>query len=229
MTVSSRYADRRPGVHGSGRIAACRTFCHGMKKWAAAVLALGLSARVADAAEPAKRPADWATPVEGTSIQNLYRIEPGLFRGSQPTAAGFQELRALGVRTVLDLAGGKGDAFLVPDGSLKLVQIRMSAMGLHDDRVLEALRVMIDPGQPPAHGPLQAGSGSDRRARRPLPRRRPGLDQAEGRPRDEGRRLPPQRALGQHGLLRHEGRRRRAAPRSSVSAIRPRSPSSRAA
>ena len=131
-----------------------------MKKWAAAVLALGLSASIAGAAEPAKRPADWATPVEGTSIQNLYLIEAGLFRGSQPTAAGFQELRALGVRTVLDLAGGKGDALLVPDGSLKLVQIRMSAMGLHDDRVLEALRVMIDPANRPLM--VHCKQGADR-------------------------------------------------------------------
>ncbi len=98
--------------------------------------------------------------MEGTSIQNLYRVEEGLYRGSQPTAAGFQELQALGVRTVLDLAGGKGDAALVPDGSLKLVQIKMSALGLHDDRVLRALRVMTDPANRPLM--VHCRQGADR-------------------------------------------------------------------
>ncbi len=61
---------------------------------------------------------------------------------------------------MLDLAGGKGDTLLIPDGSLKLVQIRMSAMGLHDDRVLEALRVMIDPANRPLM--VHCKQGADR-------------------------------------------------------------------
>ena len=131
-----------------------------MKTWAAPVLALLLCTGAASAGEPAARPADWATPVEGTSIKNLYLIEKGLYRGSQPTAAGFQELQALGVRTVLDLAGGNGDAALVPDGSLKLVQIKMSAMGLRDDRVVAALRVMTDPANRPLM--VHCRQGADR-------------------------------------------------------------------
>jgi protein tyrosine phosphatase (PTP) superfamily phosphohydrolase (DUF442 family) len=130
-----------------------------MSKRASAVLVL-LYAGALGAAEPAVRPADWATPVAGTSIGNLYRIEEGLYRGSQPTAAGFRELEALGVRTVLDLAGGPGDAPLVPGGSLKLVHIRMSALGLHDDRVLAALRVMTDPGNRPLM--IHCKQGADR-------------------------------------------------------------------
>ena len=131
-----------------------------MKKWAAPLLALLLSTGAAGAGEPAARPADWATPVEGTSIKNLYRIEKGLYRGSQPTAAGFEELQALGVRTVLNLAGGKGDAALVHGDSLKLVHIKMSAMGLRDDRVLEALRVMADPSNRPLM--VHCRQGADR-------------------------------------------------------------------
>ena len=137
-----------------------RVFGFSMTRWLSLVLALFLCASAASAAEPAVRPEDWATPVAGTSIRNLYLIEQGLYRGSQPTAAGFQELQALGVRTVLDLAGGKGDAALVPDGSLKLVHIPMSALGLHDDRVLEALRVMTDPANRPLM--IHCKQGADR-------------------------------------------------------------------
>jgi protein tyrosine/serine phosphatase len=131
-----------------------------MKKRAAPFLALLLCTATASAADPAARPADWATPVEGTSIGNLYRVEKDLYRGSQPTAAGFRELQALGVRTVLDLAGGKGDAALAPGDSFKLVHIRMSAFGLRDDRVLEALRVMADPANRPLM--VHCRQGADR-------------------------------------------------------------------
>ncbi len=121
----------------------------GMKKRAPAVLAAFLYAGAALAAGPAERPEDWASPVAGTCVKNLYRIEDGFYRGAQPTAAGFQELRALGVRTVLDVAGGAGDEALVRDGSLNLVHAPMSAWGLRDDRVLQALRVMADPANRP--------------------------------------------------------------------------------
>ncbi len=131
-----------------------------MKKWVSRVLVLLLSAGAAAAAEPAVRPADWATPVAGTSIKNFYKIEDDLYRGSQPTAAGFQELQVLGVRTVLDLTGGKGDAALVHGDSLKLVHVPMSALGLHDDRVLQALRVMTDPGNRPLM--IHCKQGADR-------------------------------------------------------------------
>lgn len=124
-----------------------------MKTRAALVLSLSLllaGASAQAASGPASaRPAEWATAVEGTSVGNLYRIEEGFYRGAQPTAAGFQELAALGVRSVLDVAGGAGDGMLVEGGSLRLFHVPMSVFGLRDDRVLEALRIMADPQNRP--------------------------------------------------------------------------------
>jgi protein tyrosine phosphatase (PTP) superfamily phosphohydrolase (DUF442 family) len=121
----------------------------GMKRGVAPVLVLFLYAAAASAAGPADRPAEWATVVDGTSVKNLYKIEDGLYRGAQPTAAGFQELAALGIKTVLDVAGGAGDDALVAKDSFKLFHVPMRAWGLRDDRVLEALRVMADPSNRP--------------------------------------------------------------------------------
>src|SRR5262245_37440947 len=120
-----------------------------MKRLVAPVLVLFLSAAAASAAGPTPRPTDWATAVDGTSVNNLYKIEDGLYRGAQPTAAGFQELAALGVKTVLNVAGGAGDDGLIAKDSLKLAHVPMRAWGLRDDRVLEALRVMADPANRP--------------------------------------------------------------------------------
>ena len=117
-------------------------------------------ASTAGAAEISSRPAEWAVAVDGTSVQNLYKVDDGFYRGAQPTAAGFGELAGLGVKTVLDLAGGKGDGLFVHDGSLKLVHVPMSAFGLHDGRVLEALRVMADPSNRPLM--IHCKHGADR-------------------------------------------------------------------
>ena len=104
----------------------------------------------ASSGDPPARPDDWATAVDGTCVGNLYRVEDGFFRGAQPTAAGFQDLeKNLGVRCVLDLAGGPGDILLVPEGSIKLFHVPMSAWGLHDDLVVQALRIMVDPANRP--------------------------------------------------------------------------------
>src|SRR5262245_9585355 len=120
-----------------------------MKRLVAPVLVLFLSAAAASAAGPAERPAEWAIAVDGTSVQNLYKIEDGLYRGAQPTSDGFRELTALGVKTVLRVSGGAGDDALIPKDSLKLFHVPMHAWSLRDDRVLEALRVMTDPANRP--------------------------------------------------------------------------------
>ena len=109
---------------------------------------------------PVPRPSEWATRVDGTSVNNLYRIEDGLYRAAQPSAKGFQELAALGVKCVLDVAGGPGDDTLVEKGSLKLFHVPMSAFGLHDDRVLEALKIMADPQNRPLL--IHCQQGADR-------------------------------------------------------------------
>ena len=117
----------------------------------------------ASRAPPPSRPRGRRTgpsPSTGTSVNNLYLIEDGFYRGSQPTAQGFQELQDLGVRTVLNLAGGGGDAVYVPGGPLKLVHIPMTAFELRDDRVLQALRVMVDPANRPLM--IHCKQGADR-------------------------------------------------------------------
>lgn len=112
---------------------------------------------------PAERPSEWASAVAGTSVGNLYRIEDGLFRGAQPSTAGFRELAALGVRHVLDLAGGAGDVRFASDGTVKLFHVPMSAWGLRDDLVLQSLRIMTEPENRPlmvhcAHGADRTGA-----------------------------------------------------------------------
>jgi protein tyrosine phosphatase (PTP) superfamily phosphohydrolase (DUF442 family) len=106
------------------------------------------------------RPALWASAVLGTSVQNLYRVDQELFRSAQPNAAGFRELEALGVKSVLDVAGGDGDDNSSRGTKLKLFHVPMSAFGLRDARVLEALRILTDPQNRPVV--IHCQHGADR-------------------------------------------------------------------
>ena len=100
------------------------------------------------AAPPTARPATWAAAVAANDVENLYRVEPDLYRSARPRTAGFRELSALGVKTVLDVESS-GDELLARGSSLKLFHVPMTAFGLRDDRVLQALRIMADPANRP--------------------------------------------------------------------------------
>jgi protein tyrosine phosphatase (PTP) superfamily phosphohydrolase (DUF442 family) len=108
-------------------------------------LALFLGLSVGSYAAPPPRPAAWAAPASAPGVENLYLVEPGLYRSAQPTAEGFRRLEALGIRTVLDLRGGIGDAELARATDLRLLQVPMTAFGLTHRRVLAALRILADP------------------------------------------------------------------------------------
>jgi protein tyrosine phosphatase (PTP) superfamily phosphohydrolase (DUF442 family) len=125
-------------------------------------LALFLAAAPALAAPipPVPRPTEWATRVDGTCVNNLYKVDEGLYRAAQPSAKGFQELAALGVKCVLNVSGGPGDDSFIEKGSLKLFHVPMSAFGLRDDRVLEAMKIMADPNNRPLL--IHCQQGADR-------------------------------------------------------------------
>ncbi len=114
-----------------------------------ALVLLGFSAPLAARQATLPRPALWATAVLGTHVENLYRVDPEIFRSAQPSAAGFRELEALGIKSILDVAGGDGDDESSRGTKLKLFHVPMSAFGLRDDRVVEALRILIDPKNRP--------------------------------------------------------------------------------
>lgn len=100
------------------------------------------------AASPAIRPATWAVAVSAKGVENLYRVEADLYRSARPQSEGFRELGALGVKSVLDVES-PGDEEAARGASLKVFHVPMTAWGLRDDRVLEALRILTDPKNRP--------------------------------------------------------------------------------
>ena len=100
------------------------------------------------AASPAARPDTWAVAVAAQGVGNLWRLEPDLYRSARPESAGFRELEKLGVKAVLDVESPADDV-AAKGTKLKLYHVPMTAFGLRDDRVLEAMRILSDPANRP--------------------------------------------------------------------------------
>lgn len=121
------------------------------------------------------RPGQWAMPVERPGLPNLHMVSEGLYRGAQPTAEGFRELKAMGVRTVLDLRSGHSDLEMVrgsgassgtekgPDpfaNGLGYASIPMHAWDPEEEDIVAFLQVVTDPARAPVF--VHCEHGADR-------------------------------------------------------------------
>ncbi len=77
-------------------------------------------------------------------IQNLYQVDPHVYRGAQPSDEGFQYLAKLGVKTVIDLREAdqrsKAEEALVTAAGMKYVNVPM--MGLAAPTDAEISRIL---------------------------------------------------------------------------------------
>ena len=103
------------------------------------------------------RPSQWAQPMARPGLTNFFRVSDQLFRGAQPTSAGLQELKKLGVKTVVNLRCEHPDLGELPSG-LGYVAIPMSALRPTDDEVIRFLRIAADRKRAPVFVHCQAGA-----------------------------------------------------------------------
>ena len=104
------------------------------------------------------RPAKWAKPLEREGLPNLHRVSDGLYRGAQPTDAGFAELAKMGVKTVVNLRSFHSDRIRCRRHDLRYERIRCQAWDADDDEVVEFLRIATDPKRQPVFVHCQHGA-----------------------------------------------------------------------
>ena len=121
---------------------------------------LFLAAAVAPAQTSTNRPANWAQPVAVAGIKNCYQITTNLYRGAQPTAAGFKNLKAMGVKTVINLRYWHSDKDKVTGTGLKVVWIKMKPWHGDEEEVVQFLKVVTDTNNLPAF--VHCTRGADR-------------------------------------------------------------------
>ena len=92
---------------------------------------------------------------------NVGRVAPGILRGAQPKPEGYSTLKAMGVRTVINLRTRHGERDAVEAAGMRYVEIPMSFLKNVDPAaVRKALSVMTDPANQPVF--LHCSRGKDR-------------------------------------------------------------------
>ena len=94
-------------------------------------------------------------------LTRVGRVAPGIFRGAQPTPEGYATLKAMGVRTVINLRTRHGERKAAEAAGMRYVEIPMSFWKDVDPAVVRiALSAMTDPANQPVF--VHCSRGTDR-------------------------------------------------------------------
>jgi len=117
---------------------------------------------VAEAPVKAPSPAGrkWATPIERPGLKNFHRVSKDLYRGAQPTEEGMWELKAMGIKTVVNLRSFHSDRGMIGKTGLDYEHIPMKAWHAEDEDVVRFLRIATDKDLTPVF--VHCRYGSDR-------------------------------------------------------------------
>jgi protein tyrosine phosphatase (PTP) superfamily phosphohydrolase (DUF442 family) len=108
----------------------------------------------------ANRPETWAQPVKLEGVPNLYRVSSDLYRGDQPSLQGMQNLRDLGLKTIINLRSFHSDRDEIGDTGLAYEHIYMKPWHPEEEEVVRFLKMVTDPQRTPAL--VHCKHGSDR-------------------------------------------------------------------
>ncbi|HZE96474.1 MAG TPA: tyrosine-protein phosphatase [Planctomycetota bacterium] len=97
-------------------------------------------------------------------LDNFARVNPSLYRGAQPTEEGFKQLKAMGVKTVIDFRSYHSTKAMVEAAGLTPVEIPIKAdLGStppDDEAVRRFFAIVLDPAKQPVY--IHCAFGKDR-------------------------------------------------------------------
>jgi protein tyrosine phosphatase (PTP) superfamily phosphohydrolase (DUF442 family) len=104
------------------------------------------------------RPVTWAHPLELPGVPNLHKVSDDLYRGAQPSAEGMEQLKKLGVRTVVNLRSLHSDRDEIADTGLGYEHIRMETWNPETEDVVRFLKIITDSNCTPVFVHCQRGA-----------------------------------------------------------------------
>jgi protein tyrosine/serine phosphatase len=107
---------------------------------------------------PAHRPSNWAQKIERPGLKNLHLITTNLYRGAQPTAEGMAQLKAMGIRTVINLRTLHSDKEEIAGTGLKSVRFTTQPWDSDNKDVIHFLQVVADTNNLPVFVHCQRGA-----------------------------------------------------------------------
>jgi tyrosine-protein phosphatase SIW14 len=93
-------------------------------------------------AEPRLRPDSWGKPVIGTGLDNLYRVDRGVYRSEQPDDDDIENLKALGVQEVLNLREYHSDNNEIGAEDFTLHRIKMHTGAITEAQIIQAMQII---------------------------------------------------------------------------------------
>jgi protein tyrosine phosphatase (PTP) superfamily phosphohydrolase (DUF442 family) len=101
----------------------------------------------------------WAQPMDLPGLPNLHKVSDDLYRGAEPTPEGVQQLKKLGIKTVIDLRSSGSPDDLSGTG-MTYVRIRSTAWQPEDKDVVLFLQTVTDKDRAPLF--VHCRRGADR-------------------------------------------------------------------
>jgi protein tyrosine/serine phosphatase len=104
------------------------------------------------------RPSHWAQPLQREGLPNLHQVTSSLYRGGQPTAAGMRQLKAMEVKTVVNLRSFSSDRDEIGDTDLAYEHIYMKAWHPEREEIVRFLQIVTDKDRTPVFVHCQHGA-----------------------------------------------------------------------
>jgi protein tyrosine/serine phosphatase len=119
---------------------------------------MALPLRTAERAKSAENDRQWAAKIDKPGLPNLHKVDDTLYRGAQPTAAGFKSLEMMGVKTIINLRSEHSDKDKIGDANLTAEHIPMKAWTPTEDQAVQFLRLVAGKGRGPVFVHCQHGA-----------------------------------------------------------------------
>ncbi len=93
-------------------------------------------------AEIRVRPESWAAPIIGTSLENIYQVDKGVYRSEQPNSQEFVALSSYGLKEVLNLREYHSDDDEAEKTKLKLHRLKFATGSITEAQIIKALKII---------------------------------------------------------------------------------------
>ncbi|MEJ2649050.1 MAG: hypothetical protein P8016_11670 [Sedimentisphaerales bacterium] len=97
---------------------------------------------------------DWAIKLDAPGLSNLHKVSNSLYRGAQPGKEGIQELKKLGIKTVINLRSDQSDREMLKDSGIVYKAIPMAASDPKVEDVITFLNIITDSNSAPFFIPI---------------------------------------------------------------------------
>jgi protein tyrosine/serine phosphatase len=90
----------------------------------------------------ADRPSEWAVPMKLESVGNLNKINDNLYRSAQPTEEGMQNLKKMGIKTIINLRAFHSNKDELRGTALLNKELSIKTWHIEDEDVVSVLKII---------------------------------------------------------------------------------------